>query len=162
MRLESKICCNLREAKQRKTMRKKINGLVALFCLVSFHLKAQTLEIYSNNKAQEYLGCLNCPSENKNSVWNSSGIYGNEYNKKSIWNKYGIYGDDKSNFSPWNAHAEKPPLIKKEGVFYGYFTLNEVIGQRVEVKLTRMLYDYYLDIKEDPSKWTEIEEKLKK
>ncbi|WP_413513222.1 hypothetical protein [Myroides odoratus] len=143
-------------------MRKNAPVLVVLFCLISFSLQAQILEIYSNDKVPEYLGCLNCPSENKNSVWNSSGIYGNEYNKKSIWNKYGLYGDDTSNLSPWNAHAEKPPIIKKEGQFHGYFTLNEVLGQRVEVKLTRMLYDYYLEIKEDPTKWIEIEKQLKR
>lgn len=141
-------------------MKKNTGLIVALLCLISFNLKAQILEIYSNNKAQEYLGCLNCPSENKNSVWNSYGVYGNEYNKKSIWNKYGVYGDEKSNFSPWNQHAEKPPIIKKEGEFYGYFTLNEIMGQRVEVKLTRMLYDYYIDVKEDPTKWTDIEQQL--
>ncbi|MGG5507815.1 MULTISPECIES: hypothetical protein [unclassified Myroides] len=143
-------------------MKNKTNLLAVLLCLISFNLKAQILEIYSNTSAQEYLGCLNCPSENKNSVWNSHGIYGNEYNKKSIWNKYGIYGDDTSNYSPWNQHAEKPPIIKKEGEFHGYFTLNEIMGQRVEVKLTRMLYDYYIDLKEDPTNWLEIEEQLKK
>ena len=143
-------------------MRKKINLIVALLCLVSLNMKAQILEIYSNTSKQEYLGCLNCPSENKNSVWNSAGTFGNEYNKKSIWNKYGVYGDDTSNFSPWNQHAEKPPIIKKAGEFYGYFTLNEIIGQRVEVKLTRMLFDYYSELKEDPTKWIELEEQLKK
>ncbi|MEK6451059.1 MULTISPECIES: hypothetical protein [Myroides] len=115
---------------------------------------AQKLEIYTNDDKEEYLGCLNCDAKDSKSIWNNMGAYGNLYNKKSIWNKYGVYGDNTSNLSPWNPHAEKPPIIKKDGKKYGYFTLNKFVGQRVEISLTKMLYDYYMDIREDVTKWS--------
>lgn len=143
-------------------MTMKKNWLLSLF-LVFFAIsivKAQVLELYSNDDKNEYLGCLTCSSSDSKSVWNHHGTYGNLYNKKSIWNKYGTYGDNTSNFSPWNPHAENPPIIKKDGEIYGYFTLNKFIGERVEIGLTRMIYDYYIDIREDVSKWSESVSKL--
>jgi hypothetical protein len=140
----------------------KRNRLLSL-CLILLTIgtaKAQVLELYSNDSKNEYLGCLTCTASDSKSVWNHHGTYGNLYNKKSIWNKYGIYGDNTSNFSPWNPHAENPPIIKKDGEVYGYFTLNKFIGERVEIGLTRMIYDYYMDIREDVSKWSESVSKL--
>lgn len=127
---------------------------ILFFILFSANTFAQKLELYTNDGKEEYLGCLNCDAKDANSIWNSYGNYGNLYSQKSIWNKYGIFGDQTSSYSPWNIHADTPPIVKKDGVMYGYFTTNKhFIGKRVEVELTKMLFDYYLDIKEDPSKW---------
>lgn len=135
-------------------MSNKLYLTLLLFCF-SFMAKAQKLELYTNEETPQYLGCLTCPAADNNSVWNHHGTYGNLHNKKSIWNKYGNYGDEKSNFSPWNPYGEKPPIIKKDGQNYGYLTLNKFKGERVEIGLTRMLYDYYLDIREDVPKWSD-------
>ncbi|KZE77186.1 hypothetical protein AV926_14750 [Myroides marinus] len=127
---------------------------ILFFILFSANTFAQKLELYTNDGKEEYLGCLNCDAKDVNSIWNSYGNYGNLYSQKSIWNKYGIFGDQTSSYSPWNIHADNPPIVKKDGVMYGYFTTNKhFVGKRVEVELTKMLFDYYLDIKEDPSKW---------
>ncbi|WP_267740602.1 hypothetical protein [Myroides injenensis] len=139
--------------------------LTPFVCFIAFFTgmisHAQVLEIYSNDGKESYIGCLTCPASDNKSIWNHHGTYGNLYSKNSIWNKYGIYGDKESNFSPWNIDAEKPPIIKKDGKVYGYFTLNKFIGERVEINLTKMLYDYYMDIREDVSKWADSPEKLK-
>lgn len=127
---------------------------ILFFILFSIGSYAQKLELYTNDGKEEYLGCLNCDAKDANSIWNSYGNYGNLYSQKSIWNKYGIFGDQTSSYSPWNIHADNPPIVKKDGTMYGYFTTNKhFVGKRVEVELTKMLFDYYLDIKEDPSKW---------
>jgi len=133
----------------------KIHFTYILFLILfSTNTFAQKLELYTNDGKEEYLGCLNCDAKDANSIWNSYGNYGNLYSQKSIWNKYGIFGDQTSSYSPWNIHADNPPIVKKDGVMYGYFTTNKhFVGKRVEVELTKMLFDYYLDIKEDPSKW---------
>lgn len=131
-----------------------------IFFLVSFYSQAQKLELYTNEENPQYLGCLTCPASEQNSLWNHHGTYGNLYNKKSIWNKYGIYGDEKSNFSPWNPYAEKPPIIKKDGVVFGFLTLNKFSEGRVEIGLTKMLYEYYLDIRDDVPKWSDSAAKM--
>ena len=132
------------------------------FLLFFFALgvNAQKLELYTNEENPQYLGCLTCPASEQNSLWNHHGTYGNLYNKKSIWNKYGIYGDEKSNFSPWNPYGEKPPIIKRDGQTYGYLTLNKFSGDRVEIGLTKMLYEYYLDIRDDVPKWSDSAAKM--
>lgn len=135
---------------------------ILFLILFSTNTFAQKLELYTNDGKETYLGCLSCDAKDTNSIWNMYGTYGNQYNQKSIWNKYGIYGDQTSSQSPWNIHADNPPIVKKDGAFYGYFSMNKhFIGKRVEVELTKMLFEYYLDVKEDPSKWTKATEVIK-
>ncbi|MCC9043348.1 hypothetical protein LNQ81_11770 [Myroides sp. M-43] len=135
---------------------------ILFFVLFTVNTFAQKLELYTNDGKEEYLGCLTCDAKDSKSIWNSYGTYGNLYNPKSIWNRYGIYGDQTSSFSPWNIHADNPPIVKKDGVLYGYFTMNKhFVGKRVETELTKMLFEYYLDIKEDPSKWSKGSEGVK-
>lgn len=136
--------------------------LILFFILFSANTFAQKLELYTNDGKEEYLGCLSCDAKEVNSIWSTYGTYGNIYSQKSIWNKYGIYGDQTSRYSPWNIHADNPPIVKKDGVVYGYFSMNKhFVGKRVEVELTKMLFEYYLDVKEDPSKWTKAKEIVK-
>ncbi len=148
--------------RQTKEHMKRQFHYILFLILLSVGTYAQKLELYTNDGKEEYLGCLSCDAKEANSIWNTYGTYGNLYSQKSIWNKYGIYGDQTSSYSPWNIHADKPPIVKKDGIIYGYFSTNKhFVGKRVEVELTKMLYEYYLDLKEDPSKWTKAKEVVK-
>lgn len=134
------------------SMQNKLHFLT--FFLFSIILSAQTLHIYGGSDQDEYLGCLNCDSYDKNSIWNSYGTYGNSYNTKSIWNSYGTYGNEYSSYSPWNNYASNPPIVvDKNGNFYGYLTVNSYKSQRANSSLASLLYEYHELIKKDVSGW---------
>lgn len=127
---------------------------VVIYLISSTSILGQTLHIYGGQGHDEYLGCLNCNSYDKNSIWNEYGIYGNNYSPKSIWNSYSKFGNDYNPYSPWNNYSSNPPVIvDKDGTFYGYFTLNESNSKRAEFELTLIIYKYYDLIREDVSKW---------
>lgn len=133
-------------------MQNKLHFLT--FLLFSIILSAQTLHIYGGSSHDEYLGCLNCDSYDKNSIWNNYGTYGNSYNTKSIWNSYGTYGNEYSSYSPWNNYASNPPIVvDKNGNFYGYLTVNSYKSQRANSSLASLLYEYHELIKKDVSGW---------
>ncbi len=62
--------------------------LVALIFISAATTFGPTLHLYGGQNHDEYLGCLNCDSYDKNSIWNEYGTYGNEYNSYSPWNEY--------------------------------------------------------------------------
>lgn len=130
--------------------------LIFLYLLVAVETAtyAQNMHLYGGQNHDEYLGCLNCNSYDKNSIWNEYGTYGNKYSSKSIWNAYGTYGSEYSSNSPWNAYGGYPPVVvDSEGNFYGYFTVNEYKAQRAEFYSALFIYNYYDLIRDDVSKW---------
>ncbi|AYZ13023.1 hypothetical protein V2E39_08170 [Chryseobacterium arthrosphaerae] len=128
---------------------------IVLSCLpVSCLFKAQTLHLYGGADQDQYLGCLNCDTFDKNSIWNKFSDYGNVYSSKSIWNAYGNYGSTYSTYSPWSAYASYPPaIVDEKGDFYGYLTLNPYKSERSELELARVLCKYHEDIKTDIGGW---------
>lgn len=68
---------------------KKITFTLLLLFVFQIFTYSQALHLYGGQNHNEYLGCLNCNSYDKNSIWNEYGAYGNSYNSKSIWNAYG-------------------------------------------------------------------------
>lgn len=122
--------------------------------LISWSFQAQTLHLYGGADQDQYLGCLNCDTFDKNSVWNKFSDYGNVYSSKSIWNTYGNYGSSYSTYSPWNAYASYPPaIVDQEGNFYGFLTLNSYKSERSELELAKVLCKYHEDIKTDIDGW---------
>lgn len=122
-----------------------------LFCFVFY---AQTLHLYGGSDKDQYLGCLNCDTFDKNSIWNSFGDYGNVLSSKSIWNSSGNYGSSYSTYSPWSTYAAYPPAILDEnGNFFGYMTLNTFASERSELELAQILCKYHDSIKKDLSGW---------
>ncbi len=101
--------------------------LLSLTFLASFNLKAQTkLKIYGGKSHDQYLGCLDCATDDLKSVWCIFGDYGSTHSAKSIWNEIGLYGSKSSNYSPFNKKAKYPPLILDEnGKSHGYLTINK-------------------------------------
>lgn len=117
-------------------------------------LQAQTLHLYGGSDRDQYLGCLNCDTFDKNSIWNSFGEYGNILSSKSIWNSYGNYGSSLSTYSPWSTYASYPPAIMdQDGNFLGYLTLNTYTSERSELELAQILCKYHDSIKKDLSGW---------
>lgn len=126
--------------------------LLLMVCLTSWSQK--TLHIFGGKDHDVYLGCLNCDSYNKNSIWNTYGTFGSKYNTNSIWNTYSNYGSQYSQLSPFNSYATTPPVIvDPEGGFYGYFTVNEYNSRRANFTLVQIIYQYHDLIKDDIPKW---------
>ncbi|WP_123966612.1 hypothetical protein [Chryseobacterium phosphatilyticum] len=119
-------------------------------------LQAQTLHLYGGADQNQYLGCINCDTFDKNSVWNKFSDYGNAFSSKSIWNTNGNYGSTYSTYSPWSAYASYPPAILDEnGNFFGYLTLNPYKSERSELELALILCKHHDDIKTDIDGWYE-------
>ncbi|RTZ46100.1 hypothetical protein EJ377_16445 [Chryseobacterium arthrosphaerae] len=60
---------------------------IVLSCLpVSCLFKAQTLHLYGGADQDQYLGCLNCDTFDKNSIWNKFSDYG----MYTTQNQYGM------------------------------------------------------------------------
>ncbi|PIF46589.1 hypothetical protein CLU96_3627 [Chryseobacterium sp. 52] len=122
--------------------------------LIGCIFQAQTLHLYGGSNQDQYLGCLNCDTFDKNSIWNTYGDYGNVSSSKSIWNSYGNYGSSYSTYSPWSSYASYPPaIVDQEGNFYGYLTLNTFKSDRSELGLAIALYKNYDAIRKDISGW---------
>ena len=92
------------------------------------------LMLFGGTNNQTYLGCVNCSSYDKDSIFNEYGTYGNSYSSSSIWNSYGSYGSTYSKYSPWNPYATNPPIVvDSKGKFYGYFTVNKYKTNRTRI-----------------------------
>ncbi|REC46584.1 hypothetical protein [Chryseobacterium pennipullorum] len=129
-------------------------SFIFLSLLLSSYFLAQTLHLYGGADKDQYLGCLNCDTFDKNSVWNRYSDYGNVYSSKSIWNTYGNYGSQYSTYSPWNAYASYPPaIVDQDGNFLGFLTLNTYTSERSELELAFILCKHHEDIKKDISGW---------
>jgi hypothetical protein len=107
--------------------------LVTIFSLFSANV-ALSKELYlmggKNNEVN--LGCITCSKYSSESVWNSYGTYGSKYSSNSIWNIYGTYGSKYNPYCPWNSYSNTAPsVVDKEGNFYGYFSTNKYISNRV-------------------------------
>lgn len=128
--------------------------IIIIICISAPALAQKTLYIYGGEGRDIFLGCLNCDNHNSKSIWNEHGAYGSRYNAKSIWNEYGNYGSDYSNYSPFNQYANYPPVVvDKDGVFCGYFTVNEGKLKRADFKLLQIIYKNYDMIRDDVGKW---------
>jgi hypothetical protein len=91
-----------------------------------------------------YLGCLNCNSFDLDSVCNQFGTYGSEFSSSSIWNQFGTYGSQFSSFSPWNSFSSSGPAIwGSDGLFYGFFTTNELHFNRTLIPAYVAVLDYF-------------------
>ena len=79
-----------------------------------------------------FLGCISCGEYDRNSLRNDLGKYGNSLSPTSIYNDLGKYGSSLSTTSACNSLASNPPVVvDTEGNFYGYLTLNDLIGQKI-------------------------------
>ncbi|ASE61981.1 hypothetical protein [Chryseobacterium indologenes] len=117
-------------------------------------VQAQTLHLYGGADQDQYLGCLNCDTFDKDSVWNKFSDYGNIFSSKSIWNTNGNYGSIYSTYSPWSTYASYPPAIRdQDGNFYGFLTLNPYKSERSELELAVILCTHHEDIKADIGGW---------
>ncbi len=129
--------------------------LLSLTVLAYFNLKAQTkLKIYGGKNHDQYLGCLDCATDNLKSVWCIFGDYGSTHSDKSIWNEIGIYGSKTSDYSPYNEKAKYPPLILDEsGKSYGYLTINKNNPKRSWDSFVNMISERRDEIVKDIPKY---------
>ncbi|MFC0515177.1 hypothetical protein ACFFGT_13240 [Mucilaginibacter angelicae] len=129
--------------------------IMAIAILMSISSHAQTaLHLYGGKDHDKYLGCLNCNTYDKNSIWNDYGSFGSSYSSSSIWNEYGTYGGEYSPYSPFNNYAQYPPVIvDKDGNFYGYLTVNTYHDKRAESQIALIIYKYWNLIEKNVSDW---------
>jgi hypothetical protein len=133
------------------TTKKLLTFLSLLLCCI---FQAQTLHLYGGSNQDQYLGCLNSDTFDKDSIWNSFGDYGNILSSKSIWNSNGNYGSSYSTYSPWNSYASYPPaIVDQDGQFYGYLTLNPYKSERSELEIAQILCKNHDTIRKDISGW---------
>ena len=100
------------------------------------------LMLFGGRNNKQYLGCLSCDQYELDSIYNSTGLYGNRFNAESIWNTSGIYGSHYSIYSPWNTYGSNPPVVvDQNGNFYGYFTVNKFHPKRVNIPWIVVLLD---------------------
>ncbi len=103
---------------------------------------AQQIDLYSGDK---FLGCVNCNKSSADSICNKYGKYGSPYSQESIFNKHTTYGYRNNPLSPWNDLSisnDVPALVAKNGMFYGYFTINDFRSRRVKFSdELREMYD---------------------
>ncbi|WP_223605665.1 hypothetical protein [Chryseobacterium sp. OSA05B] len=132
-------------------LKKFFTFLSMLLCCI---FQAQMLHLYGGSNQDQYLGCINCDTFDKNSIWNPYGDYGNILSSKSIWNGSGNYGSAYSTYSPWSDYASYPPVIlDQDGNFFGYLTSNPYKSERSELQLAQILSKYHDGIKKDLSGW---------
>lgn len=132
-------------------LKKIFTFLSLLLCCI---FQAQTLHLYGGSNEDQYLGCINCDTFDKNSIWNPYGDYGNLLSSKSIWNGSGNYGSSYSTYSPWSDYASYPPVIlDQDGNFFGYLTLNPYKSERSQLQLAQILCKNHDSIKKDLSGW---------
>jgi uncharacterized protein YjdB len=77
-----------------------------------------------------YLGRLTNSSDAE-SVYNPYGAYGSATGVLSIYNRNGTYGNQYSVKSPWNPNTATPPVLTKNSVTLGMFTLNRLLSPRI-------------------------------
>lgn len=100
------------------------------FTFLNLKVNAQ-LKLYGGKNYDVFLGCLNCSTDDINSVWSNYSVYGSMHNAKSIWNPDGKFGSKTSDYSPFNRKAKCPPVIlDKNGKSHGYVTVNKKFPKR--------------------------------
>jgi len=132
---------------------KQLTILFSLIIFTSLSVKAQ-LNVYGGKNHDEFLGCIDCTTEDLNSIWCIFGNYGSTRNAKSIWNERGVYGSKKSDYSPFYNKAKYPPLILDEkGKSYGYMTINKKNPKRTWDPLAQQICEQRDEIVKDIPKY---------
>lgn len=97
---------------------------------------ARKLMLFAGDDHKTYLGCLNCPKTETDSIWNPNGPHGNGFGASdSIWKMF-------SNHNPWSAYVADPPVIVDDsGRYYGKFVASEYALDRTHLPEAVFLLD---------------------
>lgn len=101
------------------------------------------LLLFGGRDHKVFLGCLNCPSTERESIWNKDGPHGTGIiASDSIWKRYSDYGSEYGDYSPWANTASKPPVIVDQmGTFHGHFTVSTYDTKKTNHPVVRMILD---------------------
>lgn len=76
-----------------------------------------------------YVGCVTCPVDSPESIFNESGVYGSSAGAASIHNHTGVYGSPASTLSACNESATSSPnIFDQQGCYYGRMTINPLVA----------------------------------
>lgn len=90
-------------------------------------ISTKRLLVFGGEDNRVFLGCLTCQEFDKDSVFNSAGVYGSGVYQASIINKIGKFGSPISPQSVCNPIASHPPVVVDgNGAFYGELTVNSI------------------------------------
>lgn len=91
-----------------------------------------------------FLGCLTCDPVDVESVCHPFGTYGQPSSASSIWNPSGTFGSQVSSYSPWNPSGTIVPfIVRSDGAFSGYFTVNALQFNRTNVPALLGILDFF-------------------
>lgn len=101
------------------------------------------LMLFGGRDHKVFLGCLNCGSSERESIWNKDGPHGPGFvASESIWKRFSDYGSEYGAFSPWASVAREPPVIVDQaGRYYGHFTVSTFDAERTHHSGARFILD---------------------
>jgi hypothetical protein len=93
----------------------------------------ERLVLYGGEAHREYLGCVSCPDDDRESIFNEFGTYGSFYGSHSVSNHYAPYGSPYSKFGACNVEASDPPVVvDAAGKPRGRLTMNAHHPERIK------------------------------
>jgi len=85
----------------------------------------ERLLLYGGEGHREYLGCVTCPEDERDSIFNEFGTYGSFYGSHSVSNPYAPYGSRYTKYGVCNPDASEPPVVvDASGKIRGRLTMN--------------------------------------
>ena len=104
----------------------------------------ERLLLYGGEGHREYLGCVTCPEDDRESILNEFGTYGSFYGSHSVSNPYGVYGSRYSKYGVCNPDATDPPVVVDvNGKVRGRLTVN---AHHPELIKDAQLLDWLADV----------------
>lgn len=139
-----KSCIEVGEAGGNFTCMKFLACFLLISTAAFVHSQSpKALLLFGGADHKTFLGCLNCIDTSESSLCNEFGKYGSKFQSDSIWNEFGTYGSEFNSLSPWNEYSSSAPIIvDKDGMSYGYFSINGFHHDRTRIKWLVQILDF--------------------
>lgn len=98
--------------------------------------------IVAQDAAGTILGRITAADE-RESVFNINGPYGDRFAAGSLWNEDGLFGNAYGSFSARNAYSRTPPRIVKGGQVIGTLTTNTSLDSAITPEQLQALRDQF-------------------
>ena len=117
-------------------------GVVSFIAVCVVALESQgtrrKIMIFGGKSHQTYLGCLNCPSNARDSIFNESGQYGrcpgpfsDNLFCRGPFREFGSSGPFQDRSACGSNATDPPVIVDEDGGYYGRVSVGGAVGQRV-------------------------------